>query len=294
MTLNDLKTGMIVTTRNGYEYTVIRDHCSTNITGCDVFVRCIDNTRGWLNVREYNPDLSFTDKWSDKQENRAWDIVKVEVCEHPFGFMDLNYNRDDRKVIWEEPPAKKLTVSEIEKLLGYKVEIVSEEEWRVVNRAAKAGDYVRITVNDYPFDDRDTVLKVNSVDENGHIDILISEHPKCKEYLDNHGGWFSSRWVYLKGEYEVVEKVENYRKITRLPKVGDYVKIIESKYSYDSPEYMLKICEVMGNDRMVFGVSVWGEDHPGVIKMREYDPVNAPTKCHWNHNFNTWEFYEKV
>ena len=72
------------------------------------------------------------------------------------------------------------------------------------------------------------------------------------------------------------------------------MKIISSRYTYDSPEYMLKICEVVANDKMVFGVSVLGEDHPGVMKLRECDSKEAPYKCHWNHNFNEWEFYEKV
>lgn len=69
----------------------------------------------------YKPDLTYNGK------DRDWDIVKVEVPVHPFGFMTVDYRTYQRTVIWKEAPAVKLTVAEIEARLGYKVEIVSDD-----------------------------------------------------------------------------------------------------------------------------------------------------------------------
>ena len=123
MTLDDLKTGMIITLRNGYEYAVIRDRVADDLTNHDVFVRCIGDDRGWMCMGNYNYNLTYK-----ACNDRDWDIVKVERGTHPFQFINLKYRNDDRVLLWKEPDAVKLTVAEIENRLGYKIEIVSEEE----------------------------------------------------------------------------------------------------------------------------------------------------------------------
>lgn len=124
MTLDDLKTGMIVTLRNGYEYTVIRDRVADGLTDSDIMVRIDDEDRGWMKVADYNMNLTYHTIDDDERE---WDIVKVERGNHPFQFMNLNYRKDNRVLLWEALKRVKLTIHEIENRLGYKIEIVSDK-----------------------------------------------------------------------------------------------------------------------------------------------------------------------
>lgn len=134
MTPNDLKTGMIVTLRNGTEGVVFRDCCSklNDFAGRPTrlfdYSNCIVDVKGdaWFMLKSYNPNFECNPGGISSTHIREYDIIKIEKARHPFDFLDLERNRDQREVIWEK--CKRLTVSEIENLLGYKVEIVSEEE----------------------------------------------------------------------------------------------------------------------------------------------------------------------
>lgn len=122
MTLNDLKTGMIVTWRNGEKATVLRDTINFEslwLAGRNFLVQCSGD--GWIALANYNDD--FTNKFVD-----GYDIVKVEVPKNPCDCFDYERRNFKSKVVWEKETAVKMTVSEIEKKLGYKIEIVSEEE----------------------------------------------------------------------------------------------------------------------------------------------------------------------
>lgn len=121
MTLNDLKTGMIVTCRNGREYTVIRDRVPDALTKSDLFIRNTESGVSHNRFDEYNENLTA-------KRTSEFDIVKIERCNHPYAFIDLSRGKHHRVTVWKEESRKKLTVAEIENLLGYKVEIVSEEE----------------------------------------------------------------------------------------------------------------------------------------------------------------------
>lgn len=99
-TIDDLQFADIVTTRNGKRY-VVADGClygedSDNYSDCDTIAE-------W-----YNYDLTYF------ENNKDYDIIKVER---------------DGNVIYErkETEVKKMTVSEISKVLGYEVEIVKGE-----------------------------------------------------------------------------------------------------------------------------------------------------------------------
>lgn len=125
MTPADLKTGMIVTNRRGYEYMVYRD-CDFMFDAepcCDVLVNLNHNT-SWERIDIFRQN--FTHPW-----DRAYDIVKVERTYHPRNLLNVNFKNAhtgaQREVIWEEPKVK-LTVADIEKKLGYKIEVVAEEE----------------------------------------------------------------------------------------------------------------------------------------------------------------------
>ena len=121
MTKSELKTGMIVTRRDGQKLTVYRDcACSFNaIYHNNVFVDA--STKSWHSMESYSEDLS------NNQGCPEFDIVKVELPHHPYDFNRFPLNAEITKVLWEcTEPKKKMTVAEIEKILGYKVEIVSK------------------------------------------------------------------------------------------------------------------------------------------------------------------------
>lgn len=72
------------------------------------------------------------------------------------------------------------------------------EEWRKVNRPAKAGDYIRLTQTPLSFNKVGDILKVNEL---LGVGILVSskDHPK------RDGVTTLSSWCYLPHQYEVVE-----------------------------------------------------------------------------------------
>ena len=125
MTLNDLKTGMIITTKEHGEYVIIRDFANDALHSNFIAVRPDDKNPGWIEMDDYNDDLTIR---TGIFFMKGWDIVKVEKARHPFDFFDLKRDVDKRVLLWKREKCKRLTVSEIEYLLGYKVEIVSEEE----------------------------------------------------------------------------------------------------------------------------------------------------------------------
>lgn len=97
----DLESRMLVELRNGGRYIVT-----------DTII--VDET-GFLRLSNYNNDLLDV---SDRQ----WDIVKVfgkitalRECKYPIEKLNL---------LWQRPEPKKMTKTEIEKELGYKIEIV--------------------------------------------------------------------------------------------------------------------------------------------------------------------------
>jgi hypothetical protein len=125
MKKSDLRTGMIVTLRNGKEYVFFRNFVTTteysmNTSADGVFV--YGQKRMWMLGCDYNNNLLMKER-----EHSQFDVMKVEMCNHPYCFMDPEYGKDNRKLIWERQEAKKMTVSEIEAILGYKIEVVSEK-----------------------------------------------------------------------------------------------------------------------------------------------------------------------
>lgn len=123
MQKKDLKTGMVVTLRNGMEYVVFRDIDAVYLNGVDedkkkegVLVS-INNNWEWLSF--YKEDLSFSDL-------RSSDIIKVELPYHPYSYMNLGYCRNQRTILWEEK-VKEFTIAELEKHFGCKVKIIKED-----------------------------------------------------------------------------------------------------------------------------------------------------------------------
>lgn len=122
MTKQDLRTGMIITCKNGNEYMIYlgdptaktrTNHVSENGIALNL------KHEGCVRLDEITDDLK------DPQDRDEWVITKVSVLDDLYDLLSV---RDaDRTVIWErEEEVKELTVSEIEKLLGYSVKIVKE------------------------------------------------------------------------------------------------------------------------------------------------------------------------
>jgi hypothetical protein len=171
----------------------------------------------------------------------------------------------------------------------------NKQEWIVVNRKPRAGGYVRIVRPCYSFDEKGDVLKVCSVNfDNKVLTVLAKDHPNHDGLATTNGDHFM--WRYFFNEVEVIEpapKKPEYRKITREPKVGDYVRVIKSLYGFDDPNLYLKIFKVLRSDvcNKVYCVTVHSDDHPGALAVgSRFDGV------HWNYSLgmNTLEFYEKV
>ena len=125
MKKSDLKNGYIITTRNGNEYVFLKDF----FVNSDYCMRASANgiflnsqKKSWVLVDDYKDDLTTHEAYS-----RDLDVMKVEVVEHVYSIMDIKHDRDNRIIIWERKEARQITVAEIEKILGFKVEIVSEK-----------------------------------------------------------------------------------------------------------------------------------------------------------------------
>lgn len=114
MTKKDLRTGHIVTLRNGGQFMVFKNYHSQYNEPVD----CIVSFHGtWTELKNYEEDL----------KNHCFhdlDIVKVSLISHPH-----NTFCDNRQLttIWDREEPKQMTVAEIEAILGYKVEIISDQ-----------------------------------------------------------------------------------------------------------------------------------------------------------------------
>ena len=118
MTKSELKTGMVVTTKEGHKYRVYRniatDYTNLSDKNNDVLVSSLAD---WLRLENYNDNLTH-------KLYKEYDIMKVELVNHPYDFIKDLDNVKITKTLWERQEVKELTVAEISKLLGYEVKIV--------------------------------------------------------------------------------------------------------------------------------------------------------------------------
>lgn len=113
MTLNDLKTGMIVKTREGEYHIIMRDFIDQGdiLAGLSYDNR-ISNS--WTNLSKYNQDMTHSGIPS-------LDIVDV--------YASSVYSADTpTKLLWERKEYKEVTMQEIEEKFWGKVKIVGNEE----------------------------------------------------------------------------------------------------------------------------------------------------------------------
>lgn len=113
MTLNDLKTGMIVETRDGNSYIVMRDFVDSGdvLAG---FSDSTDITNSYMELSDYKQDMKH-------DELSGLDIMSVYISY-------LHCIDIPKKLLWEREEYKEVTMQEIEEKFGCKVKIVGNED----------------------------------------------------------------------------------------------------------------------------------------------------------------------
>ena len=112
----DLKTGHLVVLRCGAELVVFLKVTTNNneMVTEDVIVNGHRNL--WSRLSNYDDDLKNI-------HFRESDIMKVYQVDHPFALQNMEYNKWNRKLLWErkeEPKVKEITASEAAELLKSK------------------------------------------------------------------------------------------------------------------------------------------------------------------------------
>jgi len=124
----DLRSGYVVECRSGKRLLVARAGMFTQILVFPEGNWWGYLKSGWTDILTYNTYAAHCGAYKGPHPN---DIMKV------WGLIDNTEHYDEvfttkvehRKLLWSrEPEAKKMTVDEISKLLGYKVEIVGESK----------------------------------------------------------------------------------------------------------------------------------------------------------------------
>lgn len=125
MTKEDLKTGMVVTYRDGRKSMVFKDCANNNFTNIfrEKADMLVSEDATWLDLHYIDEKLFYT----NRNVNDDLDIIMVECVRCPH-LLWKPYDPKNYTVIWEGNPPKKMTVAEIEAILGYRVEIISEKE----------------------------------------------------------------------------------------------------------------------------------------------------------------------
>lgn len=117
MTKSDLKTGMTVETEYGTLLKVLKDVDTVNYGNQEVFFFrrgiIID---GFTLGSDYSEDLTFKDK------DAGFDIVRVYDKESDNQILVFS----TEKLLWQRKEPRKMTVADVEALVGEKVEIISE------------------------------------------------------------------------------------------------------------------------------------------------------------------------
>jgi hypothetical protein len=124
MQKSDIKNGMHVITNNGEEWVILSDiyapsQIRSNNTAYTIMANI--NGEGWMNFDKYTSDLRCNSK------NFDYEIQAVFEPQHYCAtLMSVRgaYSDYNFKKIWERPTRKKMTKIDIEKELGYEIEII--------------------------------------------------------------------------------------------------------------------------------------------------------------------------
>lgn len=131
MNKSDIKNGMHVITSDNTEYIIIdgveaQGQIDDGNTANIIMARV--NEYGWMPFDDYDDDLYYHDpEGSVYDEDRCFDIKAVyEPRYYSWVFGSVKQFADKFIKVWERPIAKKMTKAEIEKELGYEIEIVED------------------------------------------------------------------------------------------------------------------------------------------------------------------------
>lgn len=119
----DLKTGHIVTVRCGQKFVVFKN-LEGNLDGLNIK----DSEKSYF-VNIGSMGYNLFDEYDDNLCVRTvtgfdYDIMKVEEVDTVVALTNARgYNLAEKKTIWERPVPKKMTKAEIEKELGYEIEL---------------------------------------------------------------------------------------------------------------------------------------------------------------------------
>ncbi len=125
MNLSDLKTGMVVTHRDGVEGIVVRNVYLSPNSSKDVIIL---QDGAVMPLSFYKADLTHSilaNFCIDKVEAVVRDSDIAEVLFPTLTrYEDGSETPKEREVLWERIVPRKMTLEEVEKLLGFKIEIV--------------------------------------------------------------------------------------------------------------------------------------------------------------------------
>lgn len=119
MTKADLRSGMIITCRNGNRYMVLTN--ATPTYGESALFAISSGNYNWIDLGSYNGDLTYSDS--------EWDIVRIEKFDKQCYINRFFHGSDVKKthIIWTRPEKKKkYTYSELKEILGEEFEIIKE------------------------------------------------------------------------------------------------------------------------------------------------------------------------
>lgn len=113
MTKSKLKTGMIVTTRDGNEYMVFKDvETDSRTHRGNVLVNI--NKRLWDDFDSYDENMIC-------KHDSNFDIMKVKRCQV---VADLLHDQCAANTIWERKEKKRYTYAQLREILGEEFEVV--------------------------------------------------------------------------------------------------------------------------------------------------------------------------
>lgn len=83
---SDLRTGMLVTLRNGESYYVMLNACPSFLNQEDLLVHKVGDDTGWMPLCDYSEDMTYHDSQDsdivpvDPDDDPNWDIMQVDTC----------------------------------------------------------------------------------------------------------------------------------------------------------------------------------------------------------------------
>jgi hypothetical protein len=113
MTKSELRTGMIVTARNGNRYMVFLNTTISSYRGSDDFLVGLKGD-GFNYLSNYNENLTC-------KAYNSFDIMKVEKCKW---VADLTSKNPELNTIWERKEKKTYTYAQLREILGSEFEVV--------------------------------------------------------------------------------------------------------------------------------------------------------------------------